>query len=93
MFKVQFTATVFNPDTEETLDGWVDMSRPFELREASTDVAEHEFYDREEAVKFITYNIGSIGEEQQRGTYYAEDSQINTESGENWNYAAHIEEV
>lgn len=92
MFKIQFTATVTNPDTDEEFNGWVDMSRPFELREANTDVPVHEFYKREEALKFIRYNIGTIGHEQ-RGTFYADDTQVNDETGENWNYAAHIEEV
>jgi hypothetical protein len=92
MFKVQFSATVSNPDTEEKYNGWVDMSRPFELRSESTDVAVHEFYDREEAVKFITYNIGAIDSEE-RGTFYAADSRMDLESGEDWSYAAHITEV
>jgi hypothetical protein len=55
-------------------------------------VAVHEFYDREEAVKFITYNIGAIDSEE-RGTFYAADSRMDLESGEDWSYAAHITEV
>ena len=50
MIKVQFTATVFNPDTEETFNGWVDPQwNRFELRSEPTDVKVYEFETLAEA--------------------------------------------
>jgi len=93
MFTVKFTATVFNPDTEETFNGWVDIRwNRFELRSLPGDVTTHTFDTRAEALHFIDSEIGSVGDEQ-RGTFYAEDSRMNLESGEDWSYAAHLEEL
>lgn len=90
MYKVQFTATVVNPDTEETFNGWVDMEwNRWELRSESTDVRSHEFDTRDEAVEFIKSKLGDVREE--RNTFYAEDTELHLESGETWGRAAHIE--
>lgn len=93
MFKVRFTATVNNPDTEETFNGWVDPKWSMtQLRSESTDVTTFEFDTRKEAEEFIEQTIGSAdnydGED-----WYAADSHMDYQSGEDWSYAAHIEEL
>lgn len=92
MFKVKFTATVFNPDTEETFNGWVDPNWAImELRSEPTDVATFSFDTFDEAIEFIDKTIGSTTDNGD-GTFYAEDARTNLESGEDWSYAAHITE-
>lgn len=92
MVKVQFTATVFNPDTEESFNGWVDPSwNAFELRSDTEDVRTFEFDNMEDAMEFIEDAIGSMINTG-HGTYYAENVRMNAESGEEWSYAAHINE-
>lgn len=93
MFAVRFTATVNNPDTEETFNGWVDPEwSMFELRTDKEDVRATECATHELAVEFIEETIGSV-QTDDRESYYAEDSRMNLESGEDWSYAAHIEEI
>lgn len=94
MIKVQFTATVFNPDTEETFNGWVDPQwNRFELRSEPTDVRTFEFDTRAEAEEFVESTIGVTGKGGYNGdTWYAEDSVFESMTGENWSYAAHITE-
>ena len=95
MIKIQITATVFNPDTEETFSGWVDTSRPFELRTEHTDVPVYEFETADEASEFIEDFIGAREPAQDRGDYriiYASETEQNIESGEHWHYAAMVED-
>lgn len=97
MFKVRFTATVKNFDTEEEFNGWVspDWSR-FDLYTEREDVKVYEFDTREEAVKFIEETIGAIdfsGAEEVMGNYYGADPETNNETGEVWYRAGHVEEV
>ena len=91
MIKVQYTATVYNPDTEETLHGWVDpqysMWTLFTLAE---DVRTFEYETEAEAFEAIESEIG-LFETGDRQTFYALDARKNNESGEDWLYAAHIE--
>lgn len=92
-FGLQFTATVFNPDTEETFTGWVDMDwNRFELRSDASDVRMLKFEDRATAVRFIESEVGAIRDNGD-GTFYAEDSRMNLETGEDWSYAGHITEL
>lgn len=94
MYKVQFDARVFNPNTEEYITGWIDPARRFEVREEDTDVPTFEFETYEDAFDKVTEFLGEIEEEVDRGTYvlfYAEDSEDNFETGENFTYGAIIE--
>lgn len=93
MFKVQFTASVFNQDTEEEFHGWVDPKWSMtQLRTASTDVETFEFDTRAEAEEFIERTIGAAdnfdGED-----WYAADAHMDLQSGESWSYHARIEEA
>lgn len=92
MIKVQFTATVFNPDTEETFNGWVDPQwNRFELRSEPTDVKVYEFETRAEAEEFVESTIGVAGASGYDGvTWTAEDSVFEPMTGEDWSYAAHF---
>jgi hypothetical protein len=90
MLKVLFTASVYNLDTEESFHGWVDPQwSMFQLRSEDTDVRAFEVETEAEALELIESYIGAAdsfdGE-----TYYAADSRMNNETGENWSYAAHI---
>jgi hypothetical protein len=90
MVKVKFTADVFNPDTEETFNGWVDPNwNSFELRSEPEDVRTFEFDNIDDAAEFIEDAIGSVVDNGD-WTYYAEDSRMNLETGEDWSYAAHV---
>lgn len=95
MFIVQFTATVKNFDTEEDFNGWVDpLWNRFELRELADDVRSWDFDTLEEAIAFIDSEIGSVETRHaERGNYYAEDAEMNPESGEYWYYCGHVEEA
>jgi hypothetical protein len=94
MFKVTYSATVFNPDTEDTFNGWVDMDwNRFELRTEEEDVRSKEFDTYEEAVQSIEDTIGSLQNDGGSSAYYGEDSVFNNESGEDWHYCGHVEEV
>ena len=91
MIKVQYTATVFNPDTEETFNGWVNPSwSMFTLWTLAEDVPTFEFETIAEAIEAIEGTIGAYRDNGD-GTFYAEDSRFHMESGEDWSYAAHIE--
>jgi hypothetical protein len=94
MFTVQFTATVFNPDTEDNFNGWVDPAwNRYELRELADDVRTWTFDTLEEAEAFIEETIGSTRQDSEpKRYYYAEDSDFNRETGEDWSYCAVIEE-
>lgn len=92
MVKVKFTADVFNPDTEETFNGWVDPTRDmFQLRSDNDDVPVFEFDFMIDAMEFIEDAIGTIGNSAD-GSFYAQDARVNEESGESWSYAAHVSE-
>lgn len=92
MIKVTFTATVYNPDTEETFNGWVDMKwNRFELRSEKEDVRTFEFDELHEALEFIESEIGAA-DSFDGHYYYAADSRMNLESGEDWSYCAVIEQ-
>jgi hypothetical protein len=94
MFKVTYSATVHNFDTEDTFDGWVDMDwSRFELRTEQEDVRSKEFDTLEEAVKSIEDTIGSLQHDDGSSAYYGEDSEMNNETGEDWSYCGHVEEV
>lgn len=97
MFRVRFTATVKNFDTEEEFNGWVDPNwNRFELRTEREDVRFEDFDTREEAEKHIEGTIGAIdlsGDEETFGNYYGADAETNDETGEVWYRAGHIEEV
>lgn len=90
MFKVNFTATVVNPDTEDNFNGWVDPSYSMFLlfEDAPTP---KEFDTLKESEEYIDSEIGSV-EAPERGIYYAQDSKMNYESGESWSYAAVVHE-
>lgn len=92
MFKVKFSATVYNPDTEENFNGWVDPSYSmWTLFNVEDTPKVYEFDTKAEAEEFVESTIGSAdnydGED-----WYAADSKMNLESGEDWSYAAHITE-
>jgi hypothetical protein len=92
MFDVRFTARVVNRDTEEEFNGWVSPSwNRYALYSEKEDVQVESFDTLEEAEKHIEDTIGSYVKEQ-RGNYYAEDEDMNYESGEHWLRAGHIEE-
>lgn len=92
MIKVTFTATVFNPDTEETFNGWVDPKwNQFELRSEKEDVRTFEFDELHEALQFVESEIGAA-DSFDGHYYYAADSRMNLESGEDWSYCAVIEQ-
>lgn len=97
MFRVRFTATVKNFDTEEEFNGWVspDWNR-FELYSEREDVKDYDFDTREEAVKFIEETIGAVESDcgsEVMGNYYAQDAEMNNETGEVWYRAGHVEQV
>ncbi len=92
MRKVYITATVVNPDTEEEFHGWVDLNwSRFLIFENMEDVRFHELDDDEDAQQVVESLIGSY-ETSERGTWYAQDSVMNPETGETWSYAAHVED-
>lgn len=93
MVTVTFSATVVNEDTEETFTGWVDPDwNMWELRTNADDVRSWIFETAADAMEFVDSRIGSVDlVNVSRGTYYAEDAQMNTETGEVWSYAAHVE--
>lgn len=94
MIKIQLTATVSNPDTEDVFSGWVDKDRPFELRELSTDVPEYEFESADDAEEFLTDFMGPLqphtGEPTVTTILHAENVVQHVESGEDWHYAAMV---
>lgn len=91
MVKVQFTARVVNPDTEEEFNGWVDPKwNQYVLRSESTDVTAWEFETLSEAVAFIEAHIGMTEHESGSDTWYSADEDFHMESGESWHRAAHI---
>lgn len=94
MFKVRFTATVKNFDTEDEFNGWVspEWSR-YTLYSERDDVKVTEFDTLPEAVEFIESTIGLTEHDAGSENYYALDEDLNHESGEYWYYAGHIEEV
>ena len=94
MFRVRFTATVKNFDTEEEFNGWVDPAwHRFSLYTERDDVRFSDFETLEEAEKHIEETIGSYEHDGGSENYYAEDVDQNMESGEYWYRAGHIEEV
>ena len=88
--RVVFTASVYNPDTEEEFHGYVSPKwSMFELRSEESDVEVFEVETEDEALKLIEEHIGAAdnfdGED-----YYAADSRFNDETGEDWSYHARI---
>ena len=94
MFKVKFTATVVNPDTEETFNGWVDMvySRRTLFTHEDSVTRTHDFDTLPEAVEFIESEIGATEHDPGSDTWYAADGDMEPVSGETWLYAAHVTE-
>lgn len=92
MYKVQFNAQAIDEDGHTTA-GWVDKSRPFELREESTDVAEYEYDTFEDAADGVRRFIGEFSEVDRDGYVicYGEDTEDNYETGETFSYGAIIE--
>lgn len=89
--KIFITATVYNPDTEEQFNGWIDPSwSMFQLHENKEDVAPLEFdpeFDNSiEAL--IEETIGAI-DSTEDGKHYGADSPLH--DGEYWSYCAHVE--
>lgn len=94
MFRVRFTATVHNFDTEEEFNGWVDPAwNRYELHSERDDVRSYEFDTLEEAEKYIEDTIGSFEHDGGSENYYAEDVDQNLESGESWYRAGHVEVI
>lgn len=92
MFSVQFTADVFNPDTEEEFHGWLDPQwSKTQLFELDTDVKTYEFDTREEAEEFIESEIG-VADSFDGEDWYSADAHMDLESGGNWSYHARITE-
>jgi hypothetical protein len=93
MIEVRFTATVFNPDTEETFHGWVspDWSMTTLYTERD-DVKAYTFETQLDAVEFAYSHIGTL-DGFDGVTGYAADSRMDLETGENWSYAAHFTTV
>lgn len=91
--QVRFTATVFNPDTEETFNGWVDPQwSMWELRSTADDVRAFTFDDDVEAREFVRSEIGDF-DSFDGVSWYAADSKMNNDTGEDWSYAAHFTEL
>ena len=90
MVKVQFTATVVNPDTEEEFNGWVNPQNRYELRTLAEDVPTFEFETLPEAVAFIEGEIGMTENEAGSDIWYSGDEDFHMESVESWHRAAHI---
>lgn len=92
MYKVQFSAQAIDEDGHDT-SGWVDKSRPFELREEPTDVAEYEFETYEDAVDAVLRFIGEFSEVDRDGyvVCYGVDTEDNYDTGETFSYSAIIE--
>jgi hypothetical protein len=94
MFRVRFTATVHNFDTEEEWNGWVDHQwNSFELRTEREDVRFEDFDTLEEAEKAIEDTIGFFEHDGGSENYYALDPETNNETGEVWYRSGHVEEV
>lgn len=89
--QVRYTATVLNPDTEETFNGWVDPRR-YELRSAATDVRTFEYDSMQEALGAIESEIG-VADHFDGTSYYAADEKREAASGEIWMFAAHVTEI
>ncbi|UDL16715.1 hypothetical protein SEA_ATUIN_322 [Arthrobacter phage Atuin] len=91
MFKVRFSATVENRDTEDTFNGWVSPNwNRYALYTNREDVSVQEFETLAEAIEYIKTEIGEI-DSTNGTTYYAADADLNYESGEHWMRAGHIE--
>jgi hypothetical protein len=90
--RVVFTATVYNLDTEESFNGYVDPKwNRFELRSEESDVQSFEVENEAEALELIKSYIGEP--DSFDGEYfYAADSQMNNETGEDWSYCAVIKQ-
>jgi hypothetical protein len=92
MFTVLITADVYNPDTEETFNGYVSPKwSMFELRSEPTDVESVTFDSKHEAEEFVESTIGTY-DSYDGEIWYAADSKMNLETGEDWTYTAIIRE-
>ena len=96
MFTVTFTADVVTPESAEHGDydrsGWIDPKwSKTVIYDEYKDVTHFVFDDREAAEAFILETIGDA-DSYDGYTWYAADSDDDYVTGENWSYAAHIEE-
>jgi hypothetical protein len=96
MFEVRFTADVTTPESAEfggyDRSGWIDPDySKTTLFDSYKDVTTYRFDAREEAETFIESTIGEA-DSYDGSTWYAADGHDDYVTGENWSYAAHIEE-
>ena len=92
MFTVTFTATVVNPDSEEEFHGYVNPKWSMhQLYTEPTDVESFAFDSRKEAEEFVESTIG-VADNYDGEDWYAADSTMNLETGEDWSYHARISE-
>lgn len=96
-FEVRFTGERITEESAGQGDaaerGWVNPSwNRKQLYPKQADVRATGFDTREEAEEFIESIIGSYTTDDGEN-YYAEDSDLDKETGDYWKYAAHIEEV
>jgi hypothetical protein len=90
MVKVVFTATCYNPDTEEEFNGYLDPKwSKTTLFELESDVTVFEVETEAEALELIKSYIGEP-DSFDGVDFYAADSHDNYETGENWTYHARI---
>jgi hypothetical protein len=90
---VQYTASVLNPDTGDTFNGWVDPAwSRYELRSTEEDVRTFEYETLAEALADVESTVGPY-DSWDGESYYAADEDMNPESGEIWMYAAHFAEA
>ena len=74
------------------MTGWVDLvyTRRTLFEDEDSVTRTHDFESVTEAVDFIESQIGSVRDNGDL-TFYAEDSDTDDVTGEDWSYAAHIE--
>lgn len=94
-FLVRFTGERITEESAAHGDaaerGWVEPSwNRKNLREKQEDVRATGFYTLAEAEEFIESILGAY-QPTEGGTYYAEDSEQDAETGDYWRYAAHVE--
>ena len=97
MFEVRFTADVVTPESAEHGDydrsGWIDPKwSKTEIYDDYKDVTTFKFDTREDAESFIMETIGEA-DSYDGSSWYAADSHDDYVTGDNWSYAAHIEEL
>jgi len=94
MTEIYITATAVDPDSGDTLNGWIDPTwSMYMLHVNKEDVAplefDPEFHDSLDAL--IEEAIGAI-DSVEGSTYYGSDSFQETSTGLYWTYCAHVED-